>query len=78
MTTLAGYWTEKRMQIWSHMTPAERDHDRYVGVYPPGDSAYETEGAREAAVTQADEMYDDATCTCHINPPCTFCTSQPG
>ena len=59
------------------MGPASRDYDRLVGVYPPGEGAFETDGGRLAA-EQRDEdrerREDDHGCSCHINPPCSHCT----
>lgn len=66
------YWTDRRMQIWRSLTPAQRDHDRYVGVYPPGQGNYETDGALDAAIQRDGERYHE--CTCFINPPCSHCT----
>lgn len=71
--TMTGYWTTRRLEIWRTLTPAQRDYDRYVGVYPPGQGAYETDGAREHANTLADEMQDDQTCRCHVSAPCSYC-----
>lgn len=66
-----GYWTPRRMEIWRRLTPEQRDHDRYVGWFPPGDGAYETDGAQRA---EDDGQYERHECRCHINPPCIHCT----
>ena len=61
------YWNEKRLRIWREMTPEQRDYDRWVGVYPPGQGAYETVNS---------DIYvedEEATCMCFKPAPCSYC-----
>lgn len=70
-----GYWTSRRLEIWRGLTPEQRDHDRYVGWYPPGQGAMETESAWVAVAQQAELLYEEEhACRCHLNPPCWHCT----
>lgn len=66
-----SYWTERRLTIWSGLTPMQRDYDRLLGVYPLGQGAFETEGAADAVIERDGQR--DHECTCFINPPCTHC-----
>ena len=73
-----GYWTPARMRLWDAMPPADRDHDRYVGVYPPGQGACETPEGRLAIEQRAEADYDDQHgCSCHLSAPCSHCTDCP-
>jgi hypothetical protein len=69
------------LRIWHAMTPEQRDYDRFVArSIPQGATSYaETEGGRRAEAERdrlMDEAEDQSGCSCHINPPCGFCTSQ--
>lgn len=69
---------ERRLEIWKRMTPQQRDYDRYVGVIPFGASwTCETAGGDEAVAERKQEkglsVYEQG-CSCHINPPCGYCT----
>ena len=47
--------------IWRRMTPAQQEYDRLALAGWPKDD---------------DDNYERSGCSCHINPPCNFCTSQ--
>ncbi len=69
------------LRIWSGMTPEQRDYDRFVArSIPEGATRYaETEGGRRAEA-ERDRMMDEADgdegCSCHISPPCGYCTRE--
>ncbi len=75
---------QRRIRIWWSMTPEQRDYDRHVarqipfGLPPEERFRVECPGTL-AAIRERDEASDDAEpeCSCHINPPCSLCTSQP-
>lgn len=62
-----GYWDcgkckdEMRRAAYKRLTPAEKAYDNFVD--PRG--AYHTDYDRELEG-----------CSCHINPPCSFCVNQ--
>lgn len=62
---------ERREEAWRRMTPAQRDYDRHVdplGAYTSGLSA---------PCGDAHLWSSPATgCSCHISPPCAYCTSK--
>lgn len=54
----------KLQRIWNNMTPEQRAYDRYVA---PG----------MAAQFDRDRYdFEPQGCSCHINPPCSFCTRE--
>lgn len=68
---------DRRLRIWKGLTPAQRDYDRMMGMIPPGASwEPETEAGRENLAerrrTRGPSVYE-AGCSCHINPPCSYC-----
>lgn len=72
---------EETMRIWRRLTPAQRDYDRFVARRIPAGASWgaETEGGRASeaardARTDGDDTFSG--CSCHINPPCQFCTSK--
>lgn len=60
------YWTcgpceaEESHRAWLRLTPAQREYDRMVTS--PGYGA--------------DEDRAPESCSCHINPPCSYCTRE--
>ena len=63
---------ERKETAWKRMTPAQSNYDRYVdplGAYTAGLSA--PGGDDHLWRTPPRE------CSCHINPPCSFCTDAP-
>lgn len=67
---MGSYWTAERLRMWRELTPLQRDHDRYVGCYPPGQGTYET------GTPGPDDDPVESACTCHVNPPCSRCTEE--
>ena len=69
------------LRIWHNMTPEQRDYDRFVARSIPAGATWsaETEGGR-LAEAERDRLLDEADeadcCSCHINPPCGFCTRE--
>jgi hypothetical protein len=69
------------LRIWHGMTPEQRDYDRFVARSIPAGAHWsaETKGGLEMQA-ERDRLMDEATdsggCSCHINPPCNYCTSQ--
>lgn len=69
------------LRVWHAMTPEQRDYDRFVArSIPAGALMYaETEGGR-LAQAEHDRLMDEDTdgdgCSCHISPPCGYCTRQ--
>lgn len=58
---------ERRERIWRNMTPEQRAYDRHVdplGAYTSGISAPVGDSF----------MYESQGCSCHISPPCSYCT----
>lgn len=68
---------DRRLVIWNSMTPEQRDYDRVVARQIPFGATMTPE--TDAGWRALDERYDldDAGCRCHINPPCSYCTSTP-
>jgi hypothetical protein len=69
------------LRIWHGMTPEARDYDRFVArSIPEGATRYaETEGGRRMEAERdrlMDEAEDADGCSCHISPPCGYCTRQ--
>lgn len=69
------------LRIWCAMTPAQRDYDRFVARSIPAGAHWsaETEGGRQAQAERdrlLDEAEDEGGCSCHINPPCGWCTRE--
>lgn len=69
------------LRIWNGMTPEQRDYDRFVArSIPQGARMYaETEGGRQMQAERdrlMDEAEDAAGCSCHISPPCGYCTRE--
>lgn len=67
------------LRVWNAMTPEDRDYDRFVARSIPAGAhmAAETEGGRIAQAERdrlMDEAEDSGGCSCHINPPCGYCT----
>lgn len=50
--------------IWAKMTAKQRDYDRYVD--PHG----------SAALDRSIASHDADGCSCHISPPCNYCTRE--
>jgi hypothetical protein len=69
---------QKRLEIWNSMTPEQRDYDRYMGKIPRGASwnPETNDGARAIEERQSERGYSvyEEGCSCHINPPCSYCT----
>lgn len=57
----------ERQKIWNRMSAKDRAYDRYVD---PRNSTVLDSGM------DVDLDRYEAGCSCHINPPCSFCTSQ--
>lgn len=57
----------KRQRIWNAMSPERKAYDRYVD---PANSA-----ALDRGVGVNLDRYERG-CSCHISPPCSFCTSE--
>ena len=57
-----------RQRIWNQMAPERRAYDRNVD---PFNSA-----VLDAGIGVDLAAYERG-CSCHISPPCSFCTSQP-
>lgn len=76
MTASLGYWNDRRLSLWRGMTPEQRDYDRYVGRFPPGEAGCETAAGRAALVQRDDPDYVyEPECSCHISAPCNTCTT---
>ncbi len=72
----------KRLAIWRGMTPEQRDYDRFVARQIPHGATWgaETKGGLEMEAERDIRMDDDSGpdgCSCHINPPCSWCLAQP-
>ena len=60
---------ERYEAIWRRMTPGQRAYDRMVdpmgaytcGISVPGGDRF---------------MYTNDSCSCHINPPCSYCVNR--
>lgn len=74
---MEGNANTRRLEIWRRMTPEQRDYDRYQGVIPIGASwTCETKEGQENLDQRREEKglsFYETGCTCHINPPCSFC-----
>lgn len=57
----------KRQRIWRQMAPEQQAYDRYVD--PANSSVLDSERHLNLDLIERG-------CSCHINPPCSFCTSQ--
>lgn len=57
----------RRQRIWNAMSPERRAYDRYVD---PANSSVLDSGRNVDL-----DAYERG-CTCHISPPCSFCTSE--
>lgn len=57
-----------RKKIWAKMTDGEKDYDRRFGGAEIAE--LESEYNRDRNET------DNQCCSCHINPPCSYCTSK--
>lgn len=68
---------QRRLEIWNGLTPEQRDYDRFVaGQIPQGASWLpETEWGRNEGRARLDAMTGESSCSCHINPPCSYCES---
>lgn len=68
---------ERQQRIWRQMTPEQRDYDRFVARQVPLGCSLEpeTEGGRRMQRELTARVAEEASrgCTCHINPPCSFC-----
>ncbi len=53
-----------RAKIWREMPEDKKDYDRY---FDPAGSAELDRDRNET---------DNQCCSCHINPPCSYCTSK--
>lgn len=64
-----GKCTHERYEsIWKNMSPVRRAYDRRVdpqGAYTSGLSA-----------PGGDRYLFEDSCSCHINPPCSYCVSK--
>lgn len=74
---------DREMRIWRNLTPAQRDYDRFVGRIPYRASRWCETRDGQSAIDQRDRERDrerdearDRECTCHIMPPCSFCTDS--
>lgn len=72
---------ERMLSIWHGMTPAQRDYDRFVARSIPAGATWsaETDGGRLAQAERdrlRDEHGEPDGCSCHINPPCGYCTRE--
>ena len=57
----------KRQRIWNAMSEERRAYDRYVD---PANSA-----VLDSGIGVDVDAYERG-CSCHISPPCSFCTDQ--
>ena len=60
-----------RKKIWNEMSAEDRNYDRHFapGVSAGYDKACDIDPSE-------DQEPDHEGCSCHINTPCSFCTSQ--
>ena len=56
-----------RAKVWSKMSEKEKNYDRH----------FDTHGSRALDEEIPEDAILDSGCSCHINPPCSYCTSQP-
>jgi hypothetical protein len=57
----------ERQRIWRRMSPEDRAYDRYVD--PANSAVLDSErGLDLDRIVQG--------CSCHINPPCSYCTRE--
>lgn len=56
-------WARKK-EIWRKMTPKQRAYDAYVAP------------ALASALNNEAWAFEPQGCSCHINPPCSFCCSD--
>lgn len=54
-----------RTKIWHNLTAEQRDYDRKFGGEEIAELDYEY-----------DRMSDGESCSCHINPPCSYCVNK--
>ena len=71
---------EQLLESWNRLTPQQRDYDRYVGKIPVGASwECETEEGQKVLEERRKERglscYEQG-CSCHIDPPCSYCTRR--
>jgi hypothetical protein len=52
-----------RKKIWAKMSDGEKDYDRRFG-------------GEEIAELEYEYDREQTCCSCHINPPCSYCTSK--
>ncbi len=63
-----GECTRKlREKIWKNMSEDKKNYDRH---FDPGQS-----GKLDSAITDYDKG-DYEGCSCHINPPCSYCVNK--
>lgn len=71
----------RHLRIWRNLTPEQRDYDRFVARQIPQGATWgaETQGGL-AMQAERDRLTEDGGesdgCSCHINPPCSYCMSQ--
>ena len=67
-----GYCTEctrkLRLKIWHGLSEKQRDYDRRFG----GEEIAEIDREYDRDRNETDNQC----CSCHINPPCSYCTSK--
>jgi len=68
---------ERAMASWRRLTPEQRDYDRFVARQIPYGASMipETSGGRELLDAMLDDDNRDRGCSCHLNPPCSYCES---
>lgn len=52
-----------KQKIWSQLSEKQKDYDRYFSPY-------------ESAELDDNDIEPYEGCSCHINPPCSYCTKQ--
>lgn len=65
-----------RQKIWNKMSEKKRNYDRYVA---PSQSKELDEGMPDKQNKKSYEVMPDeynTGCSCHINPPCSYCTDK--
>jgi len=70
---------ERVLRIWNSLTPKQRDYDRFVARRIPlgASKAPETADGVKMRNAMYDRENDERGCSCHISPPCSWCTDQP-
>jgi hypothetical protein len=77
----------RRIAIWWGMSPEARDYDRHVARRIPAGLPADERGrietdeyrawlTRRSSVSTPRDFDDDPGCTCHINPPCSWCMER--